>query len=107
MHPAGWPARAGVRPARQELAGLAGRVRTVPVPLAAAGAPVRASCSTSGTPGTEVDPACGRRIGAELPSTSPIGGARLDGVLAGWLADGRIGAGPGRVDGGTGRAGRP
>jgi type VII secretion-associated protein (TIGR03931 family) len=82
VHPASWPPPR-VHACGRELAGFAERLRTLAVPVAAAG--VRPCVVLDiGRRGTEIT-----RLAANgtvrLLATVPIGGDHLDGVVAGWL----------------------
>jgi type VII secretion-associated protein (TIGR03931 family) len=94
VHPACWPA-ARVAVTVQELAGLAGRISTLPVPLAAAGAGPVAVLDV-GQMRTEVTWLAADES-VRACRTADVGGARLDEALAGWLGApaGGTAAGPG------------
>ena len=82
VHPACWPA-ARVAATVRELAGLAGRIGTLPVPLAAAGAGPAAVLDVGHTRTEVTWLAADGSVRA--CRTADVGGARLDEVLAGWL----------------------
>jgi type VII secretion-associated protein (TIGR03931 family) len=82
VHPGCWPA-ARVAATVRELGGLAGRIGTLPVPLAAAGAGPAAVLDVGHT-GTEVTWLAADGS-VRACRTADVGGARLDEALAGWL----------------------
>lgn len=82
VHPACWPA-VEVAAMVQELAGLAGRIGTLPVPIAAAGAGPAAVLDVGHTR-TEVT-WLAPDGSVRACRTADVGGARLDEALAGWL----------------------